>query len=95
MDPSLGPEQRAAVQAVLDRYVAAHGIRWHALRTRSSPARNFLSVHILVPGAWSVKQGHDLVDALEDELVAAVPNLHVSTHLEPLEDETAYADRAM
>jgi divalent metal cation (Fe/Co/Zn/Cd) transporter len=42
-----------------------------------------------------VKQGHDLVDALEDELVAAVPNLHVSTHLEPLEDETAYADRAM
>ena len=35
------------------------GIRFHALRTRQAARRAFISVHVLVPQAWSVQRGHD------------------------------------
>ena len=44
-----------------------------------------MTVHVLVPGEWSVQRGHDLVERLEDEILAVVPGLAVFTHLEPIE----------
>jgi divalent metal cation (Fe/Co/Zn/Cd) transporter len=45
-----------------------------------------------VPGAWSVQQGHQLLERLEGDLRAALPNVSVFTHLEPLEDPAALND---
>ena len=45
---------RRIVQGVLDRY-RDDGIAYHALRTRRAGARRFVSVHILVPGSWTVQ----------------------------------------
>jgi divalent metal cation (Fe/Co/Zn/Cd) transporter len=45
-----------------------------------------------VPGDWSVQRGHDLLEAIEEEVRAAVPNTSVFTHLEPLEDPVSFAD---
>lgn len=95
LDPVLPLEEREKVQALLERYADREGIKWHALRTRQSAARRFLNVHILVPGDWTVKRGHDLVDALEAELRQTLPMLHVTTHLEPVDDEAAYVDEAL
>jgi cation diffusion facilitator family transporter len=95
LDAALPPDERARVQAILDRYAAAHaadGLQFHALRTRQSGPRRFLTVHVLVPGAWSVKQGHDVLEAIEGDLRRALPGLTTSTHLEPLEDPASFAD---
>src|SRR5262249_6480752 len=78
-------DERAAVQAVLDRY-QGEGIRFHALRTRQAGAMRFVSVHVLVPGHWTVQRGHDLLERLEEDVRRALPNVSVLTHLEPLED---------
>ena len=45
-----------------------------------------------MPGDWSVKQGHDLCEELEQLLIKALPGVHVNTHLEPLEDPISWKD---
>ena len=36
-----------------------------SLRTREAGARRFVSLHVIVPGTWSVHQGHYLLELLE------------------------------
>jgi cation diffusion facilitator family transporter len=91
LDTGLPEEVRAGIIAVLDAQ-RIHGVQYHALRTRQAGARRFISVHVLVPGEWTVQRGHDLLEGLEEELRAAVPNSTVFTHLEPLEDPSSWED---
>jgi divalent metal cation (Fe/Co/Zn/Cd) transporter len=67
-------------------------VQFHALRTRSAGARAFVSVHVLVPGDWTVQRGHDLVERVEHDLRATLQHATVFTHLEPLEDPASFAD---
>ncbi len=71
------------------------GIEFHALRTRRSGTRRFVSLHVLVPGTWSVQRAHDLSEELELALHAALPETTVFTHLEPREDPAAFADQSL
>lgn len=94
MDAALPAAQQAAVQRVLQAH-QAQGLDFHALRTRQSGARQFVSVHVLVPGEWTVRRGHDLLETIEAEIRAALPRAHVTTHLEPLEDPASWQDQAL
>jgi cation diffusion facilitator family transporter len=94
MDQALPSESVDRIHAVLDRH-RADGIEFHAIRTRAAAGRSFVSMHVLVPGAWSVKEGHDLVERLEQEVAAAVPGTTVFTHLEPREDPVSYNDLSL
>ncbi|HSF79238.1 MAG TPA: cation diffusion facilitator family transporter [Steroidobacteraceae bacterium] len=91
MDTALPAAELAAITAVLDRY-AGDEVRYHALRTRQAGPRRFVSVHVLVPGAWSVMRGHDLLERIEADIREALPLVSVLTHLEPLEDPAAHDD---
>ncbi|MEE8348178.1 MAG: cation diffusion facilitator family transporter, partial [Acidobacteriota bacterium] len=64
MDTSLPESEIETVRTILEGY-AVRGIRYHALRTRQSGIRAFVSVHIQVPGEWSVQKGHDLLEEVE------------------------------
>ncbi|HEV8627021.1 MAG TPA: cation diffusion facilitator family transporter [Acidimicrobiia bacterium] len=92
MDTALPDRDRRAIEAVLDRYREGEGVRFHALRTRDAGARRFVSVHVLVPGAWTVQAGHDLLERLEADLDDALGGVAVFTHLEPVEDPASWAD---
>jgi len=94
MDQQLPAAEREAINEVLRR-AREDSIRFHALRTRRAGRLSFLSVHVLVPGAWTVQRGHDLLEQLEAELRLAVPQLVVFTHLEPLEDPSSFADTVL
>ena len=91
MDHSLGQEELAAIEAVLDRY-RAESVDFHALRTRQSGRRAFVSLHVLVPGDWTVQQGHDAAERVETALRAQLPYATVFTHVEPREDSASYRD---
>jgi cation diffusion facilitator family transporter len=91
MDRALPADELAAVHAVITEY-EAQGIRHHALRTRRAGRRAFVSLHVLVPGHWSVQRGHDLLERLEADIVEALPGSSVFTHLEPIEDPISYDD---
>ena len=91
MDSALPPEEQSALTRVLDKYLP-EGIQYHALRTRSAGPRRFCSVHVLVPGDWTVQRGHALLERIEEDLRAAVPNLSAFTHLESLDDPASWED---
>ena len=91
MDKSLPAEEHAKVLAVLERY-RDEGIDYHALRTRESGARSFVSVHVLMPGEWTIQRGHEYVERLEADIRAILPQSSVFTHLEPIEDPVSHAD---
>ena len=94
MDRALDPPDLAKVQAVLDEF-RCDDVAFHALRTRQAGARAFLSLHILVPGAWSVQRGHDVAEGVEASLRAALPHVTVFTHVEPAEDPRSFEDVAL
>lgn len=91
MDSAIDADDRAALEAILEKY-RAQGIDFHALRTREAGARQFVTVHVLVPGRWSVLEGHDLLEQLEQDMHLVLPQAHITTHLEPLGDATALED---
>jgi len=91
MDEALPADQHAAVVAVLEGYRES-GIDYHALRSRQAGARCFVTVHVLVPGAWSVQRGHDLLELIEADIRSALPHASVFTHLEPIEDPVSTHD---
>lgn len=92
MDVSLPVEEIAAIEAVLADYRRL-GLDFHALRTRQAGSRAFVSLHVLVPGAWTVQEGHDWSERIEGDLRRAVPYAHFTTHVEPLEDPRSHADQ--
>lgn len=94
MDRALSPESVALIEAVLARY-RGPDVEFHAIRTRAAAGRSFVSMHVLVPGDWTVQRGHDLVEALEHEIALAVPGTAAITHIEPREDPASYQDEAL
>ncbi|MEI8039073.1 MAG: cation diffusion facilitator family transporter [Verrucomicrobiota bacterium] len=92
MDLALPKEDLSAIRAILDTYQNDE-VQFHALRSRQAGARKFFSVHVLVPGAWTVHHGHELLERLESSIRAALPNIHVSTHLESLDDPASWEDQ--
>lgn len=91
MDSALPASEQQAVQVVLDGY-AGSGAEFHALRTRQSGPRRFVSVHVLVPGDWTVLRGHQLLERIEADIRAALNPVTVFTHLEALEDPSSWDD---
>ena len=94
MDRSLPSESQAAIDHVMRRYATGE-VTFHALRTRRAGSRSFISLHVLVPGSWSVHAGHTLVEQLERDLRQAVPGAAVFTHLEPIDESESFADTSL
>jgi cation diffusion facilitator family transporter len=91
MDGAVPTEESAELAKVLGRFTS-DDVRFHALRTRVSGHHGFAEVHVLVPGAWTIQQGHDLVEEVEQAVHAEVGNITLISHIEPLEDPRAYGD---
>jgi cation diffusion facilitator family transporter len=92
LDRSLPPEDLRKVRTVLAQYESEQ-VRFHALRTRSSGARKFVALHVLVPDEWTVRRGHDLLEQIEQDLRRALPAGQIFTHLEPLNDPASWDDQ--
>jgi cation diffusion facilitator family transporter len=90
LDSVIPQSEQNAVSSVLAKFPPP--IAFHALRTRQSGRRRFITVHVLVPGEWTVSRGHALLEEVEREIRHAVPNANVFTHLEALEDPSSFED---
>lgn len=90
LDNTLPPEENSEIQRVLESY-KLHGVQFHDLRTRRAGAHRFMTVHVLVPGEWSVQSGHDLLERIESDICDRLKDIDVVTHLEPLEDQASFA----
>ncbi|MBO9533380.1 MAG: cation transporter [Solirubrobacteraceae bacterium] len=92
MDAALEPEELTAIEVALAD-LSSDDVQFHALRTRRAGRRAFVSVHLLVPGHWTVQRGHDLAEVVEQRLRQVVGDgSSVLTHLEPLDDPLSHED---
>jgi cation diffusion facilitator family transporter len=91
MDTAIPAAEMVTLRRVLDAY-GGEGVQYHALRTRQSGARRFVSVHVLVPGDWTVHHGHQLLERIEADIRGVLPSANVFTHLESLDDPASWED---
>lgn len=91
MDVVLPEEERALIEGVMVAY-REKKVAFHALRTRQAASRRFISVHMLVPGDWTVHDAHHMAEDFEGDIHAALGDVLVTTHLEPIDDETSFND---
>lgn len=91
LDTALPVVESEAVERILASY-RTQGLEFHAVRSRQAAARRFVTMHVLVPGEWTVHHGHELLERIEHEIRGCVPNCSVLTHLEPVEDPTSFDD---
>ena len=91
MDTALPAEEQNTLRKALEPYIQS-GVQCHAIRTRQSGMRRFVSLHVLVPGLWTVQHGHYLLEKIESAIRQALPNVTVFTHLESLEDPASWID---
>jgi cation diffusion facilitator family transporter len=94
MDSSISVADQELIQKVLEPYRKG-GVQFHAMRTRQAGARRFVSVHVLVPGDWTVQRGHALLEQIENNICHALPEATVFTHLESLDDPASWEDIAL
>jgi cation diffusion facilitator family transporter len=94
MDTALPVEDQQLLKKALERY-QRDGIQYHALRSRQAGVRKFVSLHVIVPGEWSVTQGHQLLERIEADIRGILPNVTVFTHLESLDDPASWEDVAL
>ncbi len=91
LDPAFTSAELARIHQTLNTFTTAD-VSFHAIRTRKSGVRRFVSLHVLVPGEWSVQRSHELSEEIETALHATMANLHVLTHLEPKDDPASFID---
>jgi cation diffusion facilitator family transporter len=91
LDSAIPEDEQEAIALIVSEY-KAEGIQFHAMRSRVAGAHRFVSFHVLVPGAWTVKRGHDICEAIEQAIALALPGTDVTTHLEPSEDPISWND---
>lgn len=91
MDISLPDHEREAVETVMAKY-RQKKVEFHALRTRQAASQRFLSVHMLVPGEWSVHDAHHMAEDFEGDIRAALGDAIITTHLEAMEDYISIDD---
>lgn len=91
LDASLPPGDLKVIEELLEQH-RKKGLDFHALRTRQAGRICFIQFHVLVPGQWTVVQGHDLLETIEAEIRQRFPGARLHTHLEPLEDPCSFED---
>ncbi|MDO8481673.1 MAG: cation diffusion facilitator family transporter [bacterium] len=91
MDTAIAQEERDKIRMILEKHTG-ETIQYHGLRTRQSGRRRFVSLHLLVPGQWTIQKGHDLAEAVEKDIRDAISDVNVLIHTEPIDDEKSYED---
>lgn len=91
MDVALPEAEQKAIETVMEKY-RQKKVDFHALRTRQAASRRFLSVHVLVPGAWTVHDAHHIAEDFEGDVRAVLGEATITTHLEPIDDEISMDD---
>jgi cation diffusion facilitator family transporter len=92
MDASISESEINQVKKYLDS-LKEKNITYHSLMTRQAGQRKFISFHLLVPGAWTVQQGHENADIIEETIEDMFDEpVTVTSHIEPVEDPASLKD---
>jgi len=81
MDREWPDDLRERFLAAAKEYPELAGL--HDFRTRTSGTHNFAQFHVWVPAEWTVKEAHDRLDRVEEDLQQRFPNTEILIHVDP------------
>ena len=81
MDREWPEAERQAFLAAARDFPELKGL--HDLRTRHAGTHRFVQFHVWVPADWTVREAHDRMDAVEEQLQARFPGTEFLIHLDP------------
>ncbi len=81
MDREWPDDKRQRCIEVLGRHPEVRGV--HDMRTRTSGNRDFVQFHVWVDGTMSVAHAHEVMDDIEDKLLAEFPGIEILIHPDP------------
>lgn len=81
MDREWAEGEREKFRAACADYPELAGM--HDLRTRTSGTHHFAQFHVWVPGDWTVREAHDRMDRIEEDLQKRFPGTEILIHLDP------------
>ena len=81
MDREWPEHERTAFLEATKDYPELGGL--HDLRTRHSGSHRFVQFHVWVPADWTVRQAHDRLEAVEEQLCERFPATEIIIHLDP------------
>ncbi len=81
MDKEWPDELRERFLAAAREYPELAGL--HDFRTRTSGTDHFAQFHVWVPADWTVKQAHDRLDRVEEQLQRRFPGTEILIHVDP------------
>lgn len=81
MDREWPEAERRRFLAAAAEYPELEGL--HDLRTRTSGTHHFAQFHVWVPADWTVREAHDRMDRVEEELQRRFPGTEFLIHLDP------------
>jgi ferrous-iron efflux pump FieF len=81
MDREWPAERREQFLAAAKEYPELAGL--HDLRTRSSGTHYFAQFHVWVPAEWTVKEAHDRLDRVEEQLQKRFADTEILIHIDP------------
>src|ERR1700722_12404337 len=89
MDHALSIQEEEQIRSGIQTSLPENAT-FHLLRTRRAGTRRFAEFHLLVDGEWNVRQAHHLAHKVESALIAAVPGLEVTIHIEPVDERDSW-----
>lgn len=81
MDREWPEDERQQFLAAAGQFPELKGL--HDLRTRKSGTLRFVQFHVWVPAHWTVKEAHDRLDSVEEELQRRFPGTEILIHVDP------------
>jgi cation diffusion facilitator family transporter len=92
LDSGLHEAELSKIISVLES-LKLQNFEYHSLLTRQAGQRKFIEFHLLVPGQWTIQEGHDLSEKIEKKIRQLFESqVTVFTHLEPIEDPVSMMD---
>jgi len=89
VDESISKEELAVIEETVR---ARAGVGMHSMRTRRAGGKKHIDFHLSLPPDMSVRDSHQLCDAIEGELEAKLTNTSVLIHVEPAGQDRVTAD---
>ncbi len=76
------------LRGILDSHIGPAGkdpriCSYHKLRHRHSGRYHWVDFHIMVPGDWNIRRGHEIASAIEYEIELALKEGNATAHIEP------------
>lgn len=79
---------QALLRGILDAHIGPAGkepriCSYHKLRHRHSGRYHWVDFHIMIPGDWNIRRGHEMASAIEYEIELALKEGNATAHIEP------------